>query len=233
MSTTPMADFAKVLVSQSVPATTTTQSGSGSVGIPDVSKLYETDRADIFSQFAKLVNEIADVQISKGELEAEKASIKSRLDSARSDKLIAMLMGAAGNPAAAQFAESAVTNENLLAHLYEAINNNPDEYVRRKKQDASEKIAGFAQGIGALIASGGQSKAEALNAFANYRNALANAAGVGAQYAMSSARQYGSGSDKLTFAEIYSTLLQSGAPKDALKWAKERMYQESNDIIGY
>ncbi len=221
------ADLLSVIVKNTTPAPQAT-TGGGNVGIPDVSKLYESERAAVFAEFAKLTKEIADVKISKEELEAEKASIKSRLDSARSDKLIAMLLGAAGNPTAGQFAQAAAESENLLVHLYDAINNNPAEYIRRKKQEAAKEVAGFAQGIGALIASGGQSKAEALNAFANFRNALANAAGVGAQYAAANSKRYGD--EKLTFAELYMGLLQSGAPKKVLKAYEKIMNEEVNSL---
>ena len=147
---------------------------SGGGGYPGFDDMIEKNRAATFKDFVNTINKaIMDAVPTKTELAREGESLRNRLAAARTDKLLAAIYGAGGNPVAVEMAKSAAQQEQLLTYLYDTYKDNPKQYIAFKKAEMMEKIAPFTQAAGQLTVAGGEGRAEAGAAYAQLMQARA------------------------------------------------------------
>lgn len=218
------ANFSTVVAPPPKVAKPSTKTSQPSSALATIAPYTEGKRRASYENIEEALLEILQTKMSKKDLAREEEGIRSRLEGARFNTLLAILMGGAQNPAAAGLMQASTQQENLLSYLYDTIRNNPDEYLRQKNEDTIVKLGPAIAGFGQFIVSGGEGNAEALAAVASYFNSQAAKSSAGAQWAGVNAQLQasllkggGAFEDVLPQTAMYVKLVEAGVIKGSDK----------------
>lgn len=187
--------------------------------------LQETERAEKFEELYNTIRELIDKEPSKEDLRNEGRSLMRRLASARTRSGLAQLLGASGNPVATVMATAAAEEEKLLSYMLDTFIDSPQQYLKEKRKQTLSDLAGFLQGAGQFLATGGRGKAEAANALANMAMAGAQRAQADAMMVQAKTQKAGEGSNSIELLMAYSEAM-GGNLKD-----KDPVYRTLRDMV--
>lgn len=187
--------------------------------------LQETERAEKFEELYNTIREIIDKEPSKEDLQNEGRSLMRRLASARTRSGLAQLLGASGNPVATVMATAAAEEEKLLSYMLDTFIDSPEQYLKEKRKQTLSDLAGFLQGAGQFLATGGRGKAEAANALANMAMAGAQQSQANAMMVGAMTPKAGEGSNPIELLMSYSQAM-GGNLKD-----NDPVYRSLRDMV--